>query len=663
MFEWLDTAVTTLAGVTVTRLWPLAALASLLIAWVASRKRYSAFAWFAAGLIGTIAASEIVRALVPQPGDEAGAGYTIWSNPGFRSDIGLLLILIALAIALAQIFRRLVVFAGDPPRDARGQVLAPASPTQVRISAVVGGFVLLVPAAIWLWSIVRFIAIGEYSDLILPLLAFLALGIAAGLLGTALEGWRRTLALVILVAVALLGAMRWNATRPPGSMFESNGSFPAVLALVPVVFGLWVAGTLRGTLPRRQYALLSWRLAAIAWALALIGWLVRFLGFYNYQNAPAFDVGSLLGMPLLIAPAIAGFYYNLVPRAIADERNAANMAQWESALVVLAGIGTWLWVLAQVLWRLPVRRVRRSLGDYVNRLSSTHLSLAQRRYLLAFVLITPAVALRTFTTFYPFLQTVALSVQKYNPAFPPRQYIGLRNFERLANDLVVRESLEFTIVFVFASTFFQMALGLAIAHLLNANFSLRALSRTISLIPWAVPMVVAAIGFRWMFDDQFGMIPDLLGRLFGYEGKWLVDPNNSQIAITFVNTWKSTPFAALLLLAGLQGVSQDLYEAAKVDGANWLDALRFITVPMLMPIIVTTGMFLLVWQLAAFDLPFAMTGGGPGFSTTVVAQKIYLEINSLNYSYAAAVSIAFVVVVGVIGGLGLYALRRVEVSG
>jgi multiple sugar transport system permease protein len=86
-------------------------------------------------------------------------------------------------------------------------------------------------------------------------------------------------------------------------------------------------------------------------------------------------------------------------------------------------------------------------------------------------------------------------------------------------------------------------------------------------------------------------------------------------------------------------------------------------VPMLMPIIVTTGMFLLVWQLAAFDLPFAMTGGGPGFSTTVLAQKIYLEINSLNYSYAAAVSIALVAVVGVIGGLGLYALRRVEVSG
>jgi multiple sugar transport system permease protein len=176
-------------------------------------------------------------------------------------------------------------------------------------------------------------------------------------------------------------------------------------------------------------------------------------------------------------------------------------------------------------------------------------------------------------------------------------------------------------------------------------------------------MVVAALGFRWMFDDQFGMIPDLLRRFFGYDETWLINPVNARLAVVMVNIWKSTPFAALLLLAGLQGVSLDLYEAAKVDGANWFEQLRFITVPMLMPIIVTTSMFLLVWQLAVFDLPFAMTGGGPGFSTTVIAQKIYQEINSLNYSYASALSIAMVMVVSLIGGAGVIALRRVEVQG
>lgn len=288
------------------------------------------------------------------------------------------------------------------------------------------------------------------------------------------------------------------------------------------------------------------------------------------------------------------------------------------------------------------------------------ITLAHRRYLLAALLLAPVVLLRLFTTFYPFVQTAALSVQKYNPAFPPQKYVGLGNFERLAGDIVVQQSIAFTLIFVFVSTFFQVILGLMVAHLLNAPFRLRGVARTISLIPWAIPMVVAAIGFRWMFDDQFGMIPDLLRRV-GLEATWLINPQNARLAVVLVNIWKSTPFVALLLLAGMQGISPDFYESAKVDGATWPQMLRFITLPMLLPIIVSVSMFMLVWQLAVFDLPFAMTGGGPGFSTTVLAQKIFLEVNSLNYGYAAALGIVMVLLVTVVGGIGLYIFRRVEV--
>jgi len=282
--------------------------------------------------------------------------------------------------------------------------------------------------------------------------------------------------------------------------------------------------------------------------------------------------------------------------------------------------------------------------------------------MIAAGLLAPAVLLRLFTTIYPFLQTLYLSTQRANPAFPPQRFIGFGNFERLAGDIVVQSSIEFTLIFVFVSTFFQIVLGIAVAHLLNAPFRLRGLARTISLIPWAIPMVVAAIGFRWMFDDQFGMIPDLLRRIFGLDTTWLINPQNARLAVVLVNIWKSTPFVALLLLAGLQGIPQDMYEAARVDGATWLHLLRFITIPMLLPIIVSVTMFMLVWQLAVFDLPYAMTGGGPGFSTTVLAQKIFLESNSLNYGYAAALSIVLVLVVAIIGGIGMYIFRRVEVS-
>ena len=299
------------------------------------------------------------------------------------------------------------------------------------------------------------------------------------------------------------------------------------------------------------------------------------------------------------------------------------------------------------------------------RTSFIRLTFRQRTYVIAIILLIPALALRTFTAFYPFIQTAYLSLHKYNPAFDGATgpvFVGLGNFQRIANDPVVRASIGFTLLFVVVATFLQLTFGLAIAHLLNAPFRLRSLSRTLVLLPWAIPMVIAALGFRWMFDDQFGMIPDILRRGLGIQMKWLINPYNAKIAVIAVAVWKSSPFVALVLLAGLQGISQDMYEAARVDGANWFTSLRFITIPMLMPIIITTAMFMVVWQLAVFDLPFLMTGGGPGFSTTVIAQKIYLESNSLNYGYAASIGMVLVAIVAIVGAIGLYLFRRFDVS-
>ncbi|WP_119070186.1 carbohydrate ABC transporter permease [Aggregatilinea lenta] len=655
MLEWLDSSVLTLFGAAITRFWVAAALLALVPAWWARRKNFSAGMGYLVAVALPIAASEIVRTLIPdanqtfERGQTPSASYTVWSDAAFRADLGLVLLSIVLILVAARLIDWL-------RQDERAE-----SPRRWRLSATGSAVVLAIPLVAWIWAAGKLLFQASYGAIALPLVGFVALVVIAGLLAVRLDGWRRSAGLLALSLIVVLAQVWFNSTRGPASMFESNGSVPFFLPLIPVGLGMFAAPGLASTWRKGDVLALGWQLGALAWMVAAVGWLVRFLGFYDFQNSFAFGLGTVLNAPVRVLSGLSAIYYDRVPREIAGDANAANMATWESSLVVLVGVLALVWIM----WRtasLPARTQPRTLSATVERARHPQFTLSQRRYILAFALILPALALRTFTTFYPFLQTVALSVQKYNPAFPPREYVALRNFERLSTDLVVRESLEFTILFVFVSTFFQVVLGLAIAHLLNANFNLRGFARTVSLIPWAVPMVVAAIGFRWMFDDQFGMIPDLLRRLFSYQGTWLVDPEHARMAVTFVNVWKSTPFAALLLLAGLQGVSEDLYEAAKVDGANWIDALRFITVPMLMPIIVTISMFLLVWQLAAFDLPFAMTGGGPGFSTTVLAQKIYLEINSLNYSYAAAVSIALVVVVTVIGGLGLVALRRSEVS-
>lgn len=553
-------------------------------------------------------------------------------------------------------------YANPDALDDRGDRYAASTRVQALASAVGSAVWLLFPIIIWVWVTLWLWTEANYSEIVVPALGYVALVVLFAAIQMKTEpGWQRNL-LITVLGLLLVGAqMRYNATRPPASMFESNGSAPFFMPLIPAFFGLLIGQMLCATLPRRNYALAAWRVGVAAWTMTLVALLVKYMGYYDFQNSFAFDLASVIKAPLQVLLGVSDVWYAALPREVAPEQALAQMERWEVAVSAVAGLIVWGAVWASLLrWRRSAALI--GLAERLQS-ASVHLTMRQRRTLLAVVLLVPALGLRTFTTFYPFIQSIFLSVQKYNPAFPPREYIALRNFERLSTDLVVRESLEFTLIFVFVSTAFQMLLGLAIAHLLNAEFRLRGLARTVSLIPWAVPMVVAALGFRWMFDDQFGMIPDLLRRFFGYDETWLINPVNARLAVVMVNIWKSTPFAALLLLAGLQGVSLDLYEAAKVDGANWFEQLRFITVPMLMPIIVTTSMFLLVWQLAVFDLPFAMTGGGPGFSTTVIAQKIYQEINSLNYSYASALSIAMVMVVSLIGGAGVIALRRVEVQG
>lgn len=285
-----------------------------------------------------------------------------------------------------------------------------------------------------------------------------------------------------------------------------------------------------------------------------------------------------------------------------------------------------------------------------------------RRLVTLFLLLLPAVGLRLFTAVYPYLQTIRLSFYEYNPAFPPERFVGLQNFERMASDPSVTSSVSFTILFVVVSTMLQLILGLLVALLLNRAFFGRGLVRAINLIPWAIPMVVAAIGFRWMYNAQYGIINDLLRRTLGFTVAWLTNYWSARVAVTATNVWKSTPFLALVFLASLQGVPEELYEAGRVDGTNRLTAFFHITLPLILPQVTTLGLFMLVWQLASFDLIFTMTGGGPGYATQVLAYAIYqVAFTGLNFGYASAISMVLFVVVAVFGTLGVLLYRRVEV--
>ena len=287
---------------------------------------------------------------------------------------------------------------------------------------------------------------------------------------------------------------------------------------------------------------------------------------------------------------------------------------------------------------------------------------AHRRYLTFLLLVAPIVILRLYTAAYPIGQTAYLSLTNSSLLSGTSEFIGLENYRELANDVTLVGTVRFTLFFVLGSTLLQLVIGLLVALLLNAKFRGRGFARSINLIPWAIPTIVAAYAFRWLLDDQFGLIPHWINVLFGERVAPLSSPVTAQVSLVLVNVWKNVPFMAVVFLAGLQGVPEDLYEAAKVDGASGIQRFWAITFPLLLPLLIAQGMFFVVWQLAAFDLIYGLTNGGPGVATVTLSLRIFQEgLLFFNYGIASAVSMVLMALVAVVGLLGLVWFRRREV--
>lgn len=289
--------------------------------------------------------------------------------------------------------------------------------------------------------------------------------------------------------------------------------------------------------------------------------------------------------------------------------------------------------------------------------------LLRRPVVVAASLLALAVGVRFFTSVYPLFHAVYLSLFEINPIARVDRFVGFANYFNLVSDIIIRESVSYTLIFTIASTVLQLGGGLAIALLLNASFRGRQLARTANLIPWAIPTMVAAIAFRWMFDDQYGIITDLFSRVTGVHAAWLANAWGARIALILTNVWKNAPFLAVVFLAALQGVPTEVYEAAKVDGAGAFRSFRYITLPLISPFVTTMALFFVIWQLGAFDLIIGMTGGGPGFATSILAHRIYTHaFFFLNFGLASALGMMLFFLVAVVGVLGFALFRRQEVA-
>jgi len=237
-------------------------------------------------------------------------------------------------------------------------------------------------------------------------------------------------------------------------------------------------------------------------------------------------------------------------------------------------------------------------------------------------LILPAAMVMGAVVIYPILTTMWLSltdaplISLSSPSFT-----GLSNYVDWLSNPEFWRSLWVTLVYTFGVTVGSYAIGLATAMLLNVEFPGRAILRGLVLLPWAIPEVASVMTWNWMLDYQFGIVNSLLGSRIG----WVTDSAVAPWTVTMVTIWKQFPLATVVLLAGLQAIPRELYEASNVDGASRLQQFIYVTLPGLRPVNSVLIMMLILYTFKRISIIYLLTGGGPARATEILPVTTYLE--------------------------------------
>ena len=269
--------------------------------------------------------------------------------------------------------------------------------------------------------------------------------------------------------------------------------------------------------------------------------------------------------------------------------------------------------------------------------------LARRARLERALLLAPVLLLLGLVVAVPALRVVVLGFTRTElDGGVISTWAGLATHARTLHDGRFLSALRNTAVFTLASVLAEVALGTALAVLLDRSFRGRGLLRAVVLVPWALPTSVMALAWAWIFHDTFGMANDLLLRLglVGAPVAWLAQPGTAMAALVVADAWKTTPFVALILLAGLQGIPREVLEAARVDGAGAFASFRRITLPLLVPSLLVASLFRSIQAWGAFAVLWVMTGGGPGGSTETLSLYAYQSwFRYLDFGYGAAIAL------------------------
>ncbi len=269
--------------------------------------------------------------------------------------------------------------------------------------------------------------------------------------------------------------------------------------------------------------------------------------------------------------------------------------------------------------------------------------------------IFPALVLLSLVTVYPIFYVFYLSLYRKLLIFDISKFVGLENYLFLFGDDRFWNALKNTVYFTAVSVSLELILGLCIALLLQRSFRLRGVVRAIVLIPWAIPTVVSARMWEWIYNTDFG----ILNYIIGTKINWLGNPFLAMNAAVFMDVWKTTPFVAILLMAGLQVIPQELYQAAKVDGAGRWTTFKTITLPLLKPVILVVLLFRTLDAFRIFDAIYVLTGGGPANATetlSIYAYKVLFQ--TLQFGYGSTLSVVVFLCIGCISILYIKLLSK-----
>jgi multiple sugar transport system permease protein len=268
---------------------------------------------------------------------------------------------------------------------------------------------------------------------------------------------------------------------------------------------------------------------------------------------------------------------------------------------------------------------------------------------LAALLLTPAMAVIALVAAYPIGYAIWLSLTEYSVRVPGKwRFAGFDNYTEAFGSSEFWSAVKNTFLFTGVSVTLELAIGLGMAVAMHEAFRGRGLLRTVVLVPWAVLTVVSAITWRTLFEPNLGLAPQILDGIgIGGNIVWLGQEGYAMAVMILADVWKTAPFMALLLLAGLQVIPDDVYDAAKVDGATTWQRFRRITIPLLMPAILVALIFRTLDALRIFDLPYVLTGGANGTTTLSLIAHQELTTNRL-LGYGSALSVlTFVIVMAV----------------